>query len=132
MKTSQSLAAEGGVPSAEPQTRGHLAIVTAIGGTDAAVDEARALDMARAFAEPLLKGRSLDSGEGAWSHAVEVAQILKSLGVSVYGPENGWTDSRTITTMILGIALTLCSFGKKLELLNQYCRCDYLRTIPFH
>ncbi|MEI8267499.1 MAG: bifunctional (p)ppGpp synthetase/guanosine-3',5'-bis(diphosphate) 3'-pyrophosphohydrolase [Betaproteobacteria bacterium] len=36
--------------------------------------------MARAFAEPLLKGRTLDSGEEAWSHAVGVAQILKALG----------------------------------------------------
>jgi GTP pyrophosphokinase len=56
------------------------AIVTAIGSADAAVDEAHALDMARAFAEPLLKGRILDSGEEAWSHAVGVAQILKTLG----------------------------------------------------
>lgn len=80
MKTSQSTTAEGGILPAEPQTLGPLAIVTAIGGTEVAADEAHALDMARAFAEPLLKGRSLDSGEGAWSHAVEVAQILKSLG----------------------------------------------------
>jgi MFS family permease len=29
------------------------------------------------------------------------------MSVSVYGPENGWTDSRTILTMILGITLTL-------------------------
>jgi hypothetical protein len=29
------------------------------------------------------------------------------MSVSVYGPENGWTDNRTITTMILGTALTL-------------------------
>lgn len=29
---------------------------------------------------PLLKGRTLDSGEEAWSHAVGVAHILKSLG----------------------------------------------------
>jgi GTP pyrophosphokinase len=56
------------------------AIVTAIGSADAAVDEAHALDMARAFAEPLLKGRILDSGEEAWAHAVGVAQILKTLG----------------------------------------------------
>jgi GTP pyrophosphokinase len=56
------------------------AIVTAIGSADAAVDEAHALDMARAFAEPLLKGRILDSGEEAWAHAGGVAQILKTLG----------------------------------------------------
>ncbi|MFN9280960.1 MAG: RelA/SpoT family protein [Betaproteobacteria bacterium] len=80
MKTSQSPAADAGAPPGDPPAGGPLPIVTAIGGTDAAGDEARALDMARAFAEPLLKGRTLDSGEDAWSHALGVAQILKSLG----------------------------------------------------
>ena len=80
MKTSQNPAADVGAAPADPQAGGPLPIVTAIGGTDAAMDEAHALDMARAFAEPLLKGRTLDSGEEAWSHAAGVAQILKSLG----------------------------------------------------
>ena len=41
-----------------------------------------ALVRARAFAEPLLAGRFLDSGEGAWSHAEGVAQILADLGAT--------------------------------------------------
>ena len=57
-----------------------LPIVAATVDTAAAPDEARALEMAQAFAEPLLKGQKLDSGEEAWAHACGVAQILKSLG----------------------------------------------------
>ncbi len=41
-----------------------------------------ALGRARAFAEPLLVGRKLDSGEEAWSHAEGVAQILADLGAT--------------------------------------------------
>jgi GTP pyrophosphokinase len=43
---------------------------------------ATAFVRARAFAEPLLAGRLLDSGEGAWSHAEGVAQILADLGAT--------------------------------------------------
>ncbi|MFM7534019.1 MAG: RelA/SpoT family protein [Rubrivivax sp.] len=38
------------------------------------------LPRARAFAEPLLAGRTLDTGEEAWAHASEVAQILRGIG----------------------------------------------------
>ena len=41
-----------------------------------------ALVRARAFAEPLLVGRKLDSGEEAWSHAEGVANILADLGAT--------------------------------------------------
>ena len=41
-----------------------------------------ALARARAFAEPLLVGRLLDSGEPAMSHAQGVAQILADLGAT--------------------------------------------------
>jgi GTP pyrophosphokinase len=41
-----------------------------------------ALGRARAFAQPLLVGRKLDSGEQAWSHAEGVAQILADLGAT--------------------------------------------------
>jgi GTP pyrophosphokinase len=41
-----------------------------------------ALVRARAFAEPLLIGRKLDSGEEAWLHAQGVAQILADLGAT--------------------------------------------------
>ena len=43
---------------------------------------ADALVRARAFAQPLLIGRKLDSGEEAWSHAEGVAQILADLGAT--------------------------------------------------
>ncbi len=52
--------------------------------TDAAADLAEAehgaLQRARAFAEPLLTGRLLDSGEPALPHADGVAEILQSIG----------------------------------------------------
>jgi len=41
-----------------------------------------ALVRARAFAEPLLAGRTLDSGEAAYGHAEGVAQILADLGAT--------------------------------------------------
>ena len=41
-----------------------------------------ALVRARSFAEPLLVGRKLDSGEEAWSHAEGVANILADLGAT--------------------------------------------------
>jgi len=47
-----------------------------------AAGEADALARARAFAQPLLAGRLLDSGEAAWSHAEGVAQILADLGAT--------------------------------------------------
>jgi GTP pyrophosphokinase len=40
------------------------------------------LAAARAFAEPLLAGRELDTGEDAWSHACGVAEILRGIGAS--------------------------------------------------
>jgi GTP pyrophosphokinase len=80
MKTSQNLgegaAGEAGA-MAEPL---HLPIVAATSGASTQPDDVRALEMARAFTEPLLRGRLLDSGEEAWAHAAGVAQILKSLG----------------------------------------------------
>jgi GTP pyrophosphokinase len=39
-----------------------------------------ALERARGFAEPLLSGRSLDSGEDAFDHAQGVAEVLKRIG----------------------------------------------------
>jgi GTP pyrophosphokinase len=54
------------------------------GTVEAGADDlgALALVRARAFAEPLLVGRVLDSGEEAWSHAVGVARILADLGAT--------------------------------------------------
>ncbi|MES2941203.1 MAG: bifunctional (p)ppGpp synthetase/guanosine-3',5'-bis(diphosphate) 3'-pyrophosphohydrolase [Pseudomonadota bacterium] len=44
--------------------------------------QAHALDRARAFAEPLIAGETLDTGENTLAHADAVASILKSMGGS--------------------------------------------------
>ena len=44
--------------------------------------DAAALARARAFAEPLLSGEQLDTGENTWQHAEAVAQILRDMGGS--------------------------------------------------
>ena len=41
-----------------------------------------ALQRARAFAEPLLAGQRLDTGEDAWAHAEGVAGILRAIGAA--------------------------------------------------
>ncbi len=41
-----------------------------------------ALPRARAFAEPLLVGQRLDTGEEAWGHAVGVAGVLQAIGAA--------------------------------------------------
>ncbi|MBQ0959489.1 bifunctional (p)ppGpp synthetase/guanosine-3',5'-bis(diphosphate) 3'-pyrophosphohydrolase [Ideonella sp. 4Y11] len=43
-------------------------------------DSLAALERARAFAEPLLTGRELDTGEDAYAHAQGVAGILRDIG----------------------------------------------------
>jgi GTP pyrophosphokinase len=53
--------------------------------TDAPADaggEVAQLDRARAFAEPLLAGRTLDTGEDALAHAEAVAAILRGIGAA--------------------------------------------------
>jgi GTP pyrophosphokinase len=47
-----------------------------------AVQEAGALQRARAFAEPLLSGHVLDTGEPALAHADGVAGILEGIGAA--------------------------------------------------
>jgi GTP pyrophosphokinase len=51
------------------------------GGADGPAESASGtLQRAYAFAEPLLTGRTLDTGEDAWTHAGEVAAILAGIG----------------------------------------------------
>jgi GTP pyrophosphokinase len=61
-------------------TERHAGSENEAGDADALGDVA--LARARAFAEPLLVGRKLDTGEEAWSHAAGVAQILADLGAT--------------------------------------------------
>ena len=44
--------------------------------------QANALARARAFAEPLIAGETLDTGENTLAHADAVAAILKAMGGS--------------------------------------------------
>ncbi|MEK8052129.1 bifunctional (p)ppGpp synthetase/guanosine-3',5'-bis(diphosphate) 3'-pyrophosphohydrolase [Ideonella sp. DXS22W] len=71
-----------------PQARDAAAIVQVVevdpaaraqAGDDGGAD---ALQRARAFAEPLLAGRLLDTGEDAQGHADGVAEILRSIGAA--------------------------------------------------
>ncbi len=50
---------------------------------------------------------------GALILVLAVCSLLMS--VSVYGPENGWTDSRTIITMVLGFSLALLFIWQELR-----------------
>ena len=64
---------------------GPAAIVQLLDLPDAAAQappDASQLERARAFAEPLLQGRALDTGEDAFAHAAGVAAILHDLGAS--------------------------------------------------
>lgn len=52
------------------------------GAEPVAMDGAQALERARAFAEPLLSGRPLATGEDAFEHASGVASLLGSIGAA--------------------------------------------------
>ena len=63
------------------ETQAPVAIVAAT--AQAADDDgAQALERTRAFAEPLLAGRRLDSGEDAWGHANGVVDVLRAIGAA--------------------------------------------------
>jgi GTP pyrophosphokinase len=64
---------------------------TAVAGNTAAIVQVIAADedpggsalvRARAFAEPLLEGQALDTGEGALAHADGVAEVLRAIGAA--------------------------------------------------
>ncbi len=59
-----------------------LADVDADAAVGAAVQDARQLERARAFAEPLLSGQRLEAGEEALAHADAVAAILQGIGAA--------------------------------------------------
>jgi len=67
--------------AAEHTTRLPLPDVIAI-TSQSLPEQAHALARARAFAEPLLVGETLDTGENTLAHADAVAAILKSIGGS--------------------------------------------------
>ncbi|MDE2457134.1 MAG: bifunctional (p)ppGpp synthetase/guanosine-3',5'-bis(diphosphate) 3'-pyrophosphohydrolase, partial [Burkholderiales bacterium] len=58
------------------------ATIVRLAGREAGDEGRAALERARAFAEPLLAGRSLDTGEDAQGHADGVASILQAIGAA--------------------------------------------------
>lgn len=58
------------------------AAIVQLAGREAADEGQSALERARAFAEPLLAGRLLDTGEPAQGHADGVAAILQAIGAA--------------------------------------------------
>ena len=72
------------VATVESPDAAHAApIVAVLGGHGAEpAQETLILARARAFAEPLLAARRLDSGEPAWSHACGVAEVLRGIGAA--------------------------------------------------
>jgi GTP pyrophosphokinase len=63
-----------------PSPHAAAPIVQLVG--DHVVDEAAQLVRARAFAEPLLSGQALDTGEDALAHADGVASVLQGIGAA--------------------------------------------------
>ena len=68
--------------SAAPVAGSTAAIVQLAGREEAPAADDNALARAIAFAEPLLAGRPLDSGEDALGHAAGVAAILREIGAA--------------------------------------------------
>ncbi|MRD48177.1 RelA/SpoT family protein [Caenimonas koreensis DSM 17982] len=69
--------------SLSPEQAESAAVPELIAATEQAMpQQANALARARAFAEPLIAGETLDTGENTLAHADAVAAILKSMGGS--------------------------------------------------
>jgi GTP pyrophosphokinase len=68
------------VPAARPEAAPIVALAGASPRPAMDADDAAQLARARAFAEPLLAGQALDTGEDALSHADGVAAILQDIG----------------------------------------------------
>ena len=80
MKTQAGATTEVGVTPASPIVR--LAAEADDAASLAGEGGADALQRARAFAEPLLAGQPLDTGEDALSHADGVASVLQAIGAA--------------------------------------------------
>jgi GTP pyrophosphokinase len=86
MKTSHQDAAPQAAPivqlAGEMDSPGAVASLRGPGMAEALAQEMERLERARAFAEPLLAGQRLDTGEDALDHAAGVASILRAIGAS--------------------------------------------------
>ncbi|MFN3295692.1 RelA/SpoT family protein [Caldimonas sp.] len=86
MKTMSQDAAEVAAPivqlAGEMDSPAAAASLRGPGMAEALAQETARLERARAFAEPLLAGQRLDTGEDALDHAAGVASILRSIGAS--------------------------------------------------
>ncbi len=81
MKSSEGVPAEGQQSSAEADLLGMNASILKATAQNAG-DQPQSLLRARAFAEPLLAGECLDTGENILAHADAVVEILKAIGGS--------------------------------------------------
>jgi GTP pyrophosphokinase len=85
MKHSQSLAPEGSAEGISAAVVASVVVAAqSFSADDLALDaqRGRALERARAFAEPLIASETLDTGENTFAHAEAVAAILRSIGGS--------------------------------------------------
>jgi GTP pyrophosphokinase len=82
MKTGSPVATPGTEAAETTTPVPEAAAIVRLAGRDGAVDGDVALRRARAFAEPLLEGRLLDSGEEALAHADGTAAVLEAVGAA--------------------------------------------------
>jgi GTP pyrophosphokinase len=135
MKHSQSLITEG-------STEGISAAVAVAGQNFAATDlardaQGRALERARAFAEPLIASETLDTGENTFAHAEAVAAILRSIGGSeamqaasylVYACEHLNKPEDVITKAFGASYATLALETTRLVQIQRQARAASLKT----
>ena len=89
------------------------------------------LQRARAFSEPLLKGRRLDTGEDAWEHACAVAEALAGIGADgwlqaavflVYAGEHLQRPEETVTRAFGGSYGSLVGLVRRLVSIQRAAR----------
>ena len=126
--------------SNDPPPGGAAILLAATGGDaqgpgleDSAAGEAAQakLQRARAFAEPLLKGRCLDTGEDAWEHACAVAEALAGIGADawlqaavflVYAGEHLQRPEDTVTRAFGGSYGSLVGLARRLVSIQRAAR----------
>jgi GTP pyrophosphokinase len=141
MKHSQSLITEGSTEEISKAAAVAASVVVAAQGfafEDLARDtQGRALERARAFAEPLIASETLDTGENTFAHAHAVAAILRSIGGSeamqaasylVYACEHLNKPEDVITKAFGASYATLAIETTRLVQIQRQARAASLKT----
>ncbi len=144
MKHSQSLSTQDSVTAAAADATVVTAMAVAVAGQsfdadDLALDtqRGRALERARAFAEPLIASETLDTGENTFAHAQAVAEILRSIGGSqamqaasylVYACEHLNKPEDVITKAFGASYATLAMETTRLVQIQRQARAASLKT----